>query len=84
MSKDNVQSCENTSAIEPQRKPSLANAAAPIPSSDDELVSILLVDDEPRNLTVLETVLSDPNYRLVCAESADSLIRCRNLNHSVA
>jgi CheY-like chemotaxis protein len=29
----------------------------------------LIVDDEPKNLTVLETVLDDPAYRLVRAES---------------
>ena len=32
-------------------------------------VNILIVDDEPRNLTVLETVLDDPGYRLVRAGS---------------
>ncbi|MES2481080.1 MAG: hybrid sensor histidine kinase/response regulator [Pseudomonadota bacterium] len=34
-----------------------------------ESVNILIVDDEPRNLTVLESVLSDPGYRLVRAHS---------------
>ena len=34
-------------------------------------INILIVDDEPKNLTVLETVLDDPSYRLVRAESAD-------------
>jgi PAS domain S-box-containing protein len=34
-------------------------------------IKILIVDDEPKNLTVLETVLDDPDYRLVRAESAD-------------
>jgi PAS domain S-box-containing protein len=34
-------------------------------------ISILLVDDEPKNLAVLESVLDNPNYRLVRAESAD-------------
>ena len=28
------------------------------------------MDDEPKNLTVLETVLDDPAYRLVRADSA--------------
>ena len=32
-------------------------------------VNILIVDDEPRNLTVLETVLDDPGYHLVRAGS---------------
>lgn len=31
-------------------------------------INILVVDDEPRNLTVLETVLADPRYRIVRAE----------------
>ncbi len=37
-------------------------------------ISILIVDDEPRNLTVLETVLDDPRYRIVRAESADQAL----------
>jgi PAS domain S-box-containing protein len=41
---------------------------------DGELVNILIVDDEPRNLSVLETVLNDPRYRLVRAESADEAL----------
>ena len=39
-----------------------------------ETVNILIVDDEPKNLVVLETVLSDPAYRLVRAESADQAL----------
>ena len=37
-------------------------------------INILIVDDEPKNLTVLETVLDDPGYRLVRAESADQAL----------
>ncbi|HTU26833.1 MAG TPA: response regulator, partial [Pirellulales bacterium] len=37
-------------------------------------VSILIVDDEPKNLSVLETVLVDPIYRLVRASSADEAL----------
>ena len=37
-------------------------------------VNILIVDDEPRNLTVLETILSDPGYRLVRALSPDEAL----------
>nr|MDP2191644.1 response regulator [Rhodoferax sp.] len=37
-------------------------------------INILIVDDEPKNLTVLETVLDDPAYRLVRAESADKAL----------
>ena len=31
----------------------------------EDPINILIVDDEPKNLTVLETVLDDPGYRLV-------------------
>ncbi|MDB5900783.1 MAG: putative histidine kinase, atypical hybrid, partial [Ramlibacter sp.] len=37
-------------------------------------VNILIVDDEPRNLTVLESVLDDPEYRLVRANSGDEAL----------
>ena len=37
-------------------------------------INILIVDDEPKNLTVLETVLDDPGYRLVRAESAEQAL----------
>jgi signal transduction histidine kinase len=43
---------------------------------DDNLppVNILIVDDEPRNLAVLESVLDDPGYRLVRATSGDEAL----------
>ena len=37
-------------------------------------VNILIVDDEPRNLSVLEIVLDDPGYRLVRAHSGDEAL----------
>jgi signal transduction histidine kinase len=37
-------------------------------------VNILIVDDEPRNLVVLETVLDDPGYRLIRANSGDQAL----------
>src|SRR3954452_12814523 len=37
-------------------------------------INILIVDDEPRNLTVLETVLNDPSYHVVRAESAEQAL----------
>jgi two-component sensor histidine kinase len=40
----------------------------------DDVVNILVVDDEPRNLTVLEAVLTDPRYRLVKAGSAEEAL----------
>jgi two-component sensor histidine kinase/CheY-like chemotaxis protein len=45
-------------------------------SSDggEGVVNILIVDDEPKNLTVLETVLDSPRYRVIRAESADKAL----------
>ncbi len=37
-------------------------------------INILIVDDEPRNLSVLETLLDDPSYRLIRAESAEKAL----------
>jgi signal transduction histidine kinase len=37
-------------------------------------IHILIVDDEPKNLTVLETILDDPDYLLVRAGSADEAL----------
>jgi signal transduction histidine kinase len=48
--------------------------APPAPAASDEPINILLVDDEPKNLKVLETVLEDPGYRLVCAQSAEQAL----------
>ena len=48
-----------------------------------EPVDILLVDDEPRNLDMLEAILSEPDYRLLRAEDADSALRLL-LDHDVA
>jgi signal transduction histidine kinase len=39
-----------------------------------ETVNVLLVDDEPRNLAVLESVLDDPSYRLVRATSGEDAL----------
>ncbi|MDM0022637.1 response regulator [Variovorax saccharolyticus] len=39
-----------------------------------EPVNILLVDDEPVNLTVLETVLEDAGYRLIHASSGEQAL----------
>jgi CheY-like chemotaxis protein len=40
----------------------------------NEPINILIVDDEPKNLTVLDTVLDDPGYRLVRATSAEEAL----------
>jgi PAS domain S-box-containing protein len=37
-------------------------------------VNILLVDDEPRNLEVLESVLNSPDYQLIRAQSAQQAL----------
>ncbi len=42
--------------------------------SAEELTNILIVDDEPANLLVLESVLADPTYRIVRALSADQAL----------
>jgi len=39
-----------------------------------DTVNILIVDDEPRNLSVLESILDDPSYRLVRANSGDEAL----------
>src|SRR5882757_10745933 len=59
------------SEIESSSLPRLDNV---VPSSDEFRINILIVDDEPKNLTVLETVLADPSYRLVRAESAEQAL----------
>ncbi|MEX1229909.1 MAG: hypothetical protein WEB58_06695, partial [Planctomycetaceae bacterium] len=41
---------------------------------DDDRINILLVDDDPKNLTVLESILAEPRYRLVRAASADEAL----------
>lgn len=62
-----------TSDIAPKPPPRSA-AVAPASGECDLPINILIVDDEPKNLTVLETVLADPGYRLVRANSADQAL----------
>jgi DNA-binding response OmpR family regulator len=40
----------------------------------EALVNVLIVDDDPKNLTVLEAILDSPGYRLVRAESAEQAL----------
>ncbi|MBS0201261.1 MAG: response regulator [Planctomycetes bacterium] len=63
--------------------PELSNADTAVRTQDpifasavpgDRSINILLVDDDPRNLSVLETVLNDPEYRLIQATSADQAL----------
>lgn len=49
-------------------------AASAQDGSGGDQINILIVDDEPKNLTVLETVLDNPEYRLIKAESADQAL----------
>src|SRR5204862_3625040 len=51
-----------------------ASEAEPNSAHRDEPINILIVDDEPKNLTVLQSILDDPSYRLVRAESADQAL----------
>src|SRR5689334_12384527 len=48
-----------------------------------EVINILLVDDEQRNLDALEAILDEPGYRLLRADDADKALR-RLLDHDVA
>lgn len=50
------------------------SGGGPVIRLHNDPINILIVDDEPKNLTVLETVLDDPGYRLVRAESADQAL----------
>ena len=57
-----------------------AEPAAPLAPPEPEArpmepVNILLVDDDPRNLNVLESILTSEDYRLVRAQSADEALR---------
>jgi signal transduction histidine kinase len=48
-----------------------------------EDISILLVDDEQRNLDALESILEEPGYRLLRADDADKALRIL-LEHPIA
>ena len=52
-----------------------ADAGSGSSPTNDARVNILIVDDEPRNLTVLETVFDDPGYRVLRAESGEQALR---------
>lgn len=49
----------------------VAGGAAP---ARPDPINILIVDDEPKNLTVLEAILDSPDYRLVRAESGEQAL----------
>ena len=58
---------------QPQTKNRFDSPSA-VSASDDSPINILIVDDETKNLTVLEAILDNPGYRLVRAESADQAL----------
>jgi two-component sensor histidine kinase/CheY-like chemotaxis protein len=49
-------------------------AADPATPARPPPISILIVDDEPKNLTVIEAILDGPDYRLVRAESGEQAL----------
>jgi PAS domain S-box-containing protein len=59
--------------LNPGDRTEIAPAATAMPPGQAP-VNILIVDDEPKNLTVLEAILGDPGYRLVRAESAEEAL----------
>jgi signal transduction histidine kinase len=57
-----------------RRPPFRASSASLEPAAAAAPVRILIVDDEPRNLIVLETILDQPGYELVRARSGDEAL----------
>jgi PAS domain S-box-containing protein len=55
-------------------KPAGGTTIPGLDSIETEPINILLVDDEPKNLIALETVLEDPGYKLVRANSANEAL----------
>lgn len=51
--------------------------------SPEEKVKILLVDDKPNNLILLEAILDSPAYQLIKASSGKEALKCL-LNEDVA
>ena len=45
-----------------------------IPKTEETPINILLVDDEPRNLMVLESILDSPDYHLTKAQSGQEAL----------
>src|SRR3954453_9171959 len=52
------------------------NSTVNLYSVASEKVNMLMVDDHPENLLVLEAVLSSPNYHLVTANSGKEALKC--------
>ena len=60
--------------------PAPASSAGPV---TDQVVEILIVDDEDRNLDALSVILEHPGYQLLRARSGDEALRLL-LKHEVA
>src|SRR3954462_15458017 len=60
-----------------------ALASSGVAVSMNDIIDILLVDDEPRNLDSLEAILTDPGYRLLRAADADGALKML-VEHDVA
>ena len=73
MSIDSVAAPIRNTASVPQTLRGISNVDPVAPCRDDA-INILIVDDEPRNLTVLESILDDSGYRLVRAHTADQAL----------
>lgn len=61
------------SGANPNDDSKTAAARTAVPHGESP-IDILIVDDEPKNLTVLEAILDDPGYRLVRAQSAEQAL----------
>jgi PAS domain S-box-containing protein len=72
----NIETNSRSTDAEMEDLQSQRRSAAPAPASAFHAgpINILIVDDEPKNLTVLETLLDAPDYRLVRAGSADQAL----------
>jgi len=58
---------------DPSPRPGPLPAAVPAPA-DPAPVNLLLVDDDARNLDVLESILQSPSYKLIRAQTADDTL----------
>lgn len=74
MNPDTLRRYDSVAAAESAADAKAAVTADSPAAAPAQPVNILLVDDEPKNLTVLESILNNPQYRLVRAESADQAL----------
>jgi len=63
----------NNTQVAPSEYPEAVSATS-MSGLEDAPINILIVDDEPNNLTVLEALLTDRSYRLVRATSAEEAL----------